>query len=101
VHPLAVVLSVAAGSLVGGIGGAIVAVPLVAVANTGISYLRAYAVEAEMADSPGPHGATAAGIAPVGAQGASRGGEAPPPGPSSTPEAEPGSAQPQGPQIPI
>ncbi|MFD7100338.1 AI-2E family transporter, partial [Streptomyces xanthophaeus] len=34
VHPLAVVLSVAAGGMVAGIGGAVVAVPLVAVTNT-------------------------------------------------------------------
>lgn len=43
VHPLAVVLSVAAGSLVAGIGGAVVAVPLVAVSNTAVGYLRAFA----------------------------------------------------------
>ncbi|MFG2621823.1 AI-2E family transporter [Streptomyces sp. NPDC048507] len=43
VHPLAVVLSVATGGLVAGIGGAVVAVPLVAVANTVIGHLRAYA----------------------------------------------------------
>jgi predicted PurR-regulated permease PerM len=34
VHPIAVVLSVTIGSIVGGIGGAIVAVPLVAVTNS-------------------------------------------------------------------
>jgi putative heme transporter len=45
VHPLAVVLSVAAGSLVAGIGGAISAVPLVAVSNTVVGYLRAHARE--------------------------------------------------------
>ncbi|MFI2430670.1 AI-2E family transporter [Streptomyces sp. NPDC018693] len=45
VHPLAVVLSVAAGGLVAGIGGAIVAVPLVAVTNTVVSYLAAYSRE--------------------------------------------------------
>ncbi|MFD9380182.1 AI-2E family transporter [Streptomyces sp. NPDC059999] len=43
VHPLAVVLAVATGGLVAGIGGAVVAVPLVAVANTVIGHLRAYA----------------------------------------------------------
>ncbi|MGX4690104.1 AI-2E family transporter [Streptomyces sp. JNUCC 63] len=43
VHPLAVVLSVAAGGMVAGIGGAVVAVPLVAVTNTVVGYLRAYA----------------------------------------------------------
>lgn len=45
VHPLAVVLSVAAGSLIAGIGGAISAVPLVAVGNTVVGYLRAHAEE--------------------------------------------------------
>ncbi|GAT83373.1 membrane protein [Streptomyces sp. F-3] len=57
VHPLAVVLAVASGGLVAGIGGAVVAVPLVAVANTVVVYLRAYAQEqarrqAAAADSP-------------------------------------------------
>ncbi|MGW7406464.1 AI-2E family transporter [Streptomyces sp. NPDC054833] len=45
VHPLAVVLSVAAGGMVAGIGGAVVAVPLVAVTNTVVGYLKAYAEE--------------------------------------------------------
>ncbi|WP_051940021.1 AI-2E family transporter [Phaeacidiphilus oryzae] len=40
VHPLAVVLSVATGSVVAGIGGAVVAVPIVAVTNTVVGYLR-------------------------------------------------------------
>ncbi|MEU8567625.1 AI-2E family transporter [Streptomyces pathocidini] len=48
VHPLAVVLSVAAGGLVAGIGGAVVAVPLVAVTNTVVGSLRAYAVERDL-----------------------------------------------------
>jgi putative heme transporter len=39
VHPLAVVLSVASGSMIAGIGGAVVAVPLVAVLNTLVGYL--------------------------------------------------------------
>ncbi|MFJ8333704.1 AI-2E family transporter [Streptomyces sp. NPDC094437] len=43
VHPLAVVLSVAGGGMIAGIGGAVVAVPLVAVTNTVVGYLRAYA----------------------------------------------------------
>ncbi|MEV8308427.1 AI-2E family transporter [Streptomyces flavidovirens] len=56
VHPLAVVLAVAAGGLVAGIGGAVVAVPLVAVTNTVVGYLRAYSMEAAMhaAPEPGP-----------------------------------------------
>ncbi|MFF3918273.1 AI-2E family transporter [Streptomyces sp. NPDC001852] len=45
VHPLAVVLTVAAGGMVAGIGGAVVAVPLVAVTNTVVGYLRQYAEE--------------------------------------------------------
>jgi predicted PurR-regulated permease PerM len=45
VHPLAVVLSVAGGGMVAGIGGAVVAVPLVAVTNTVVGYLRAYSEE--------------------------------------------------------
>ncbi|GAA2259322.1 AI-2E family transporter [Kitasatospora cystarginea] len=40
VHPLGVVLGVATGSIIGGIGGAIVAVPLIAVTNTVVSHLR-------------------------------------------------------------
>ncbi|MFI1439123.1 AI-2E family transporter [Streptomyces fructofermentans] len=39
VHPLGVILAVTAGGLLAGIGGAVVAVPLVAVANTIVSYL--------------------------------------------------------------
>ncbi|MGW7821380.1 AI-2E family transporter [Streptomyces puniciscabiei] len=45
VHPLAVVLTVAAGGMVAGIGGAVVAVPLVAVTNTVVGYLRVYSQE--------------------------------------------------------
>ncbi|MFF2792340.1 AI-2E family transporter [Streptomyces sp. NPDC058049] len=64
VHPLAVVLAVATGGVVAGIGGAVVAVPLVAVANTVVVHLRAnggddgppegspVAVEEERADPP-------------------------------------------------
>lgn len=42
VHPLAVVLAVTGGTLLAGIPGAIVAVPLIAVLNTVVGYLRAY-----------------------------------------------------------
>ena len=45
VHPLAVVLTVAAGGMVAGIGGAVVAVPLVAVTNTVVGYLKAYSTQ--------------------------------------------------------
>ncbi|MEV7865692.1 AI-2E family transporter [Streptomyces sp. NPDC088124] len=65
VHALAVVLAVAVGGLVAGIGGAVVAVPLVAVTNTVVGYLRAYSQEQELRNTPPPHGATAYGIAPT------------------------------------
>ncbi|NUL05185.1 AI-2E family transporter [Streptomyces lunaelactis] len=65
VHPLAVVLAVAAGGLTAGIGGAVVAVPLVAVTNTVVGYLRAYSKEQALRDAPPPHGATAVEVAPT------------------------------------
>ncbi|GAB2724538.1 AI-2E family transporter [Streptomyces bullii] len=65
VHPLAVVLSVAAGGMVAGIGGAVVAVPLVAVTNTVAGYLRAYSHEAAVRHAPQPRGATASDAAPA------------------------------------
>ncbi|MFB0628272.1 AI-2E family transporter [Streptomyces sp. AB3(2024)] len=70
VHPLAVVLSVAAGGLIAGIGGAVVAVPLVAVTNTVVGYLRAHARERHvpaLAMGPAPHGVTATAVAVPGA----------------------------------
>ncbi|MEU8525047.1 MULTISPECIES: AI-2E family transporter [Streptomyces] len=63
VHPLAVVLAVACGGLIAGIGGAVVAVPLVAVTNTVVGYLRAYSHEQALRASPEPRGATAHGVA--------------------------------------
>ncbi|CAL9463603.1 hypothetical protein SUDANB145_02686 [Streptomyces sp. enrichment culture] len=65
VHPLAVVLSVSAGGLVAGIGGAVVAVPLVAVTNTVVGYLRAHSREAALRGTPRPHGATSTDAAPA------------------------------------
>ena len=62
VHPLAVVLSVAAGGLVAGIGGAVVAVPLVAVTNTVAGCLRAYSHDAALRYAPKPRGATASDV---------------------------------------
>ncbi|GGV65926.1 AI-2E family transporter [Streptomyces griseoloalbus] len=59
VHPLAVVLAVASGGMVAGIGGAVVAVPLVAVTNTVVGYLRAFSLEAAVRQYPKPRGATA------------------------------------------
>lgn len=52
VHPLAVVLAVTGGSLIAGIPGAVVAVPLVAVVNTAAGYLRAYAEEQRARPAP-------------------------------------------------
>ncbi|SCK26365.1 AI-2E family transporter [Streptomyces sp. WMMB 322] len=79
VHPLAVVLAVTGGSLIAGIPGAVVAVPLVAVLNTATSYLRAYS-EARAAGTPlpaagGPPGpGVAAGAGPGDGGGAAGGG---------------------------
>ncbi|QPP06789.1 AI-2E family transporter [Streptomyces bathyalis] len=60
VHPLAVVLAVTGGSLIAGIPGAVVAVPLVAVLNTVTSYLRAYS-EGQAMGVPLPAGPAIAG----------------------------------------
>jgi predicted PurR-regulated permease PerM len=62
VHPLAVVLTVAAGGMVAGIGGAVVAVPLVAVTNTVVGYLRQYSLEMQEQQQPsvGPEDVPAA-----------------------------------------
>jgi putative heme transporter len=67
VHPLAVVLSVAAGGLVAGVAGAVVAVPLAAVTNTVVGYLRAYSREQEQKQRQAPTspGADAPGLAPT------------------------------------
>ncbi|MER8094543.1 AI-2E family transporter [Streptomyces goshikiensis] len=62
VHPLAVVLSVAAGGMIAGIGGAVVAVPLVAVTNTVVVYLRAYSQDHQQHG-----GAPVVGVEPNGA----------------------------------
>ncbi|MET8553751.1 AI-2E family transporter [Streptomyces sp. NPDC004959] len=70
VHPLAVVLTVAGGGMIAGIGGAVVAVPLVAVLNTVVGYLRRYSArvdpplqggppEVEKVKDPGPGPKTA------------------------------------------
>ncbi|KJY19504.1 MULTISPECIES: AI-2E family transporter [Streptomyces] len=69
IHPLAVALSVATGGLIAGIGGAVVAVPLVAVANTVIVHLRSSADEDEDEDEDEddrtvPETATEPGTAP-------------------------------------
>jgi predicted PurR-regulated permease PerM len=70
VHPLAVVLSVASGGLVAGIGGAVVAVPLAAVTNTVVGYLRAYSKTAHGWPAQGGTGGTGATAAVPGGDGA-------------------------------
>lgn len=67
VHPLAVVLTVAAGGMVAGIGGAVVAVPLVAVTNTVVGYLRKYSAELDrpVTEIGDPAAATAEDEPPV------------------------------------
>jgi AI-2E family transporter len=54
-HPLAVILAIATGVIVAGIVGALVAVPLLAVANTAVRYLAAH-----------PHGEPTADLQPPG-----------------------------------
>ncbi|TDC26118.1 AI-2E family transporter [Streptomyces sp. 8K308] len=66
VHPLAVVLGVAAGSMLAGIPGAVVAVPLIAVTSTVVGYLRAYQEELDArAGRAAISGATIAELAPT------------------------------------
>ncbi|MGP3973047.1 AI-2E family transporter [Streptomyces sp. 8N114] len=68
VHPLAVVLGVTGGSLIAGIPGAVVSVPLVAVTNTVVGYLRGYSQEQTLRRlreaAPQQAGAPAEGPAP-------------------------------------
>ncbi|MER7814769.1 AI-2E family transporter [Streptomyces sp. NPDC096153] len=84
VHPLAVVLAVATGGLTAGIGGAVVAVPLVAVTNTVVTYLRAYGQGQVGRIGPAPHGATVMDLAPT----------PPPPAPKSEPSPPEGEERP-------
>ncbi|MFF3553030.1 AI-2E family transporter [Streptomyces tsukubensis] len=83
VHPLAVVLSVAVGGITAGIGGAVVAVPLVAVGNTVVGYLRAYGKEQALRDAaPQPAGTAPAPQSPPpprAAEPPAGSGETPPP----------------------
>jgi len=51
IHPLAVIVAIAAGVVLAGIVGALVAVPLVAVLNTGIRRLAAGGPEPPPPDS--------------------------------------------------
>ena len=54
VHPLAVVIAVAVGAYTAGIIGAVVAVPIVAVANTVLTYLLTGATVPSSAPPPRP-----------------------------------------------
>jgi putative heme transporter len=65
VHPLAVVLGITAGAVLAGIGGAIIAVPLIAIANTVGKYFVEIAREAtEAAEEEEETGGTVAGSGP-------------------------------------
>ncbi len=54
IHPLAVIVAIAAGIVLAGIPGALVAVPIVAVLNTGIRHLVAHREAREHGVEPGP-----------------------------------------------
>lgn len=64
VHPLAVVVGVAAGSGIAGVPGALFAVPLIAVANAMVSAMLRVAHGAPPADDPGPDKVEVAGATP-------------------------------------
>jgi predicted PurR-regulated permease PerM len=49
IHPLAVIVGIASGLVLGGIIGALIAVPIIAVLNTGIRYLATYRAAGEQA----------------------------------------------------
>jgi hypothetical protein len=53
-HPLAVILAIATGVVVAGIIGALVAVPLLAVANTAVRYLNAHPAGEPVPDGEPP-----------------------------------------------
>ncbi|WP_344630617.1 AI-2E family transporter [Streptomyces glaucosporus] len=74
VHPLGVVLAVTGGSLIAGIPGAVTAVPVVAVLNTVVTYLRKYAAENALHGGAVPHGATAEAAAGPSGTGAPKAG---------------------------
>ncbi|GHB69249.1 AI-2E family transporter [Streptomyces viridiviolaceus] len=97
VHPLAVVLSVATGGMVAGIGGAVVAVPLVAVTNTVVGYLRAHSREAALKQAPRPRGATSTDAAPAVAPRRPRGATSTDAAPAVAPPPPPESPQPPPP----
>ncbi|MFJ6938649.1 AI-2E family transporter [Streptomyces sp. NPDC101132] len=99
VHPLGVVLAVSAGGTVAGIGGAVVAVPLVAVLKTVVGQLRRTAAAADPAAAD-PAAPAAPGYAPPPPE-ASEPGPAPPgppePGPPRPGSPGHGAPEPDGP----
>jgi predicted PurR-regulated permease PerM len=54
IHPLAVIVAIATGIVLAGIVGALVAVPIVAVLNTGIRHLAEIRRARDQGDEPGP-----------------------------------------------
>lgn len=88
VHPLAVVLSVAAGSMIAGIGGAISAVPLVAVSNTVVGVLRARAKSGSEGETGTGTGTSPAAPAPDAEPAQEAADPSSAPGPDADPAAE-------------
>src|SRR5690606_11589261 len=82
-----------------GIGGAVVAVPLVAVTNTVATYLRAYSQEASTRLAPRPRGATA--VTATAAEASAAGAPPPPPaGNGAEEDTAGGPGRPGGPDTP-
>ncbi len=71
-HPLGVIVALATGVVLGGIAGALIAVPLVAVANTGIRHLVEYHRERVPPPAPDPPGSPPGDEAAVAARTGSR-----------------------------
>jgi len=66
IHPLAVIVAIAAGVVLAGIVGALIAVPIVAVLNTGIRHLAAVRRADDVGDLPPPEPAPTGPPAPPG-----------------------------------
>ncbi|HEX6873588.1 MAG TPA: AI-2E family transporter [Micromonosporaceae bacterium] len=99
IHPLAVILAIAAGIVLAGIVGALVAVPIVAVLNTGIRHLAARRREEQLDEAePDPAAGFAGGADHAGAPPATDTAEAGtvPPGGPSAPKAAPHRIDPDG-----
>ncbi|MFC3298582.1 AI-2E family transporter [Arthrobacter agilis] len=89
-HPLAVVLAVAGGTLLAGIPGALFSVPILAVLNTSVRYIaqRAWEYDPVVARAGWPRGGGSGISGPATAE------QAAPPSPASTPDTHAASAAP-------